>query len=161
MPDLARSQCASGRSCDRPTRSMFSVVFIGPRANAELVPKFHVALHVSHAALSMLTWNISPKCSPPDVELKFLGWNPFNAEWTKHQEILIDWPSVVTWLWHWLDFRLDHPIPEGYIYRDLSLQIGGGLEYLHLSPASRKGRRKGNPNPVPGCITGPSCSWGI
>jgi hypothetical protein len=35
---LARSQYASGRSCDRPTRSKFSVVFLGPRANAELVP---------------------------------------------------------------------------------------------------------------------------
>jgi hypothetical protein len=31
------------------------VVFLGPRANAELVPKFHVALHASHAALSMVT----------------------------------------------------------------------------------------------------------
>jgi hypothetical protein len=41
---LARSQFASGRSCDRPTRSRFSVVFLGPRANAELVPKFHVTL---------------------------------------------------------------------------------------------------------------------
>jgi hypothetical protein len=44
---LARSQFASGRSCDRPTRSRLSVVFLGPRANAELVPKFHVALHAS------------------------------------------------------------------------------------------------------------------
>jgi hypothetical protein len=31
------------------------VVFLGPRANAELVPKFHVALHPSHAALPMVT----------------------------------------------------------------------------------------------------------
>jgi hypothetical protein len=48
---LARSQFASGRSCDRPTRSRFSVVFLGPRANAELEPKFLVAPHASHAAL--------------------------------------------------------------------------------------------------------------
>jgi hypothetical protein len=27
-----------------------SAIFLGPRANAELVPKFHVALHASHAA---------------------------------------------------------------------------------------------------------------
>jgi hypothetical protein len=40
---------------DVPTRSRFSVVFLGPRANAELVPKFHAALHASHAALPMLT----------------------------------------------------------------------------------------------------------
>jgi hypothetical protein len=57
---LARSQFASGRSCDQPTRSRFSVVFLGPRANAELVPRFQAALHVSHAALPMATLKISP-----------------------------------------------------------------------------------------------------
>jgi hypothetical protein len=31
------------------------VVFLAPRANAELVPKFHVALHASHAALPIIT----------------------------------------------------------------------------------------------------------
>jgi hypothetical protein len=36
---------------------------------------------------------------------------------------------------------------------------GGGLEYLHRCPASRKRRQKGNP--VPGGIPGPPCSWGI
>jgi hypothetical protein len=51
---LARRQFAFGRSCDRPTRSRFSVDFLGPRANAELVPKFHVAQHASHAALPMV-----------------------------------------------------------------------------------------------------------
>jgi hypothetical protein len=35
---------------------------------------------------------------------------------------------------------------------------GGGFEYLHHSPASR--RRRGKGNPVPGGITGPPCSWG-
>jgi hypothetical protein len=30
---------------------------------------------------------------------------------------------------------------------------GGGVEYLHRNPASRRRRRKGNP--VPGSITGP------
>jgi hypothetical protein len=39
---LARSQFASGRSCDRPTRPRFSVV--PEQTNAELVPKFHAAL---------------------------------------------------------------------------------------------------------------------
>jgi hypothetical protein len=47
---LARSQFTSGRSCDRPIPSRFSVVFLGPRANAELVPKFHVAPHAPHGA---------------------------------------------------------------------------------------------------------------
>jgi hypothetical protein len=65
---LARSQFAYGRSCDRSTRSRFSVVFLGPRANAELVPKFHVALHISHAALPLVTLKISPYT---DVTLTF------------------------------------------------------------------------------------------
>jgi hypothetical protein len=68
----------------------------GPREHAELVPKFHVALHAEHAALPVVTQKISPYCTPPDVELKFLGCNPFNAEWTRHQDILSDWPLVET-----------------------------------------------------------------
>jgi hypothetical protein len=52
---LAKSQFASGRSCDRPTRARFSVVFLGPRANAKLVPKSHVALQALHSALPMVT----------------------------------------------------------------------------------------------------------
>jgi hypothetical protein len=57
---VARNQFASGRSCDRLTWSKFSMAFLGPRANGELVPKFHVALHASHAALPMVTLKISP-----------------------------------------------------------------------------------------------------
>jgi hypothetical protein len=57
---LARSQFASGRSFDRPTRLRFSVLFLGPRANTESVPKFHVALHASHAALPMVTLKFRP-----------------------------------------------------------------------------------------------------
>jgi hypothetical protein len=56
---LARSQFEFGRSCDRPTRSRFSVVFFVPRANSELVPKFHVALYASHAAFPMVALEIS------------------------------------------------------------------------------------------------------
>jgi hypothetical protein len=56
---LARSQFAFGRSCDRPTRSRFFVVFLGPGANAEMVPKFHDALHASHEALSIVALAIS------------------------------------------------------------------------------------------------------
>jgi hypothetical protein len=50
---LARSQFASRRSCDHTTRSRFSMVFLGPRANVELIPKFHIALHASHACSAM------------------------------------------------------------------------------------------------------------
>jgi hypothetical protein len=58
-------QFASGRSCDRPSRSRFSVVFLGPRANVELVPKFHVALHAFHAALPTVTLKFSrPNVAP-------------------------------------------------------------------------------------------------
>jgi hypothetical protein len=48
------------RFCNRPTRSRFPVVFLRPRANAELVPKLHVALRASHAALPMVTLKLSP-----------------------------------------------------------------------------------------------------
>jgi hypothetical protein len=41
---------------------------------------------------------------------------------------------------------------------DLLTPCGGGLEYLHRCPASRKRRHKGNP--VPGGITGPPCPGG-
>jgi hypothetical protein len=44
-----------------------SAVFLGPRANAKLEHKFHVALHTSHAALSMLTSKFYP-----DVDLPIL-----------------------------------------------------------------------------------------
>jgi hypothetical protein len=57
---LVRSQFASGRSFDWPTRLRFSVVFLGPRANAELVPKFDVALHASYAALPRVTLKFRP-----------------------------------------------------------------------------------------------------
>jgi hypothetical protein len=36
------------------------VVFLGLTANAELLPKLHVALHAFHAALSMAALQISP-----------------------------------------------------------------------------------------------------
>jgi hypothetical protein len=65
---LARSQFASGKSCDRLTRSRFSVVFLGPGANAELVRKFNFALHASHAALPMVALKIS---SSTNVTLNF------------------------------------------------------------------------------------------
>jgi hypothetical protein len=45
------------------------------------------------------------------------------------------------------------------ILHHTKLKCGGGLQYLHRSPASRRRRRKGNP--VPGGITGPPCSRGI
>jgi hypothetical protein len=51
---LARIQFACGRSCDRPPSPRFSVVFLGPRANAELIPKFHVALHASHQNFALI-----------------------------------------------------------------------------------------------------------
>jgi hypothetical protein len=41
------------------------VVFLGPRANAELVPKFHVALYASHAALPMVISKFSSNAAPP------------------------------------------------------------------------------------------------
>jgi hypothetical protein len=45
---------------DQPTQSMFSVLFLDSRANAKLVPKFHIALHASHAALPMVILKVLP-----------------------------------------------------------------------------------------------------
>jgi hypothetical protein len=81
---LARRQFASRKSCNPPTRSRFSVVFLGPRANAELIPKFHVALHASHAALPIVTLKISPYTNVT------LGWTTLfmgdMGEDTLHEE---------------------------------------------------------------------------
>jgi hypothetical protein len=57
---LARSRFASRRSFIRPTRSGFSVVFLGPRPNSELVPKFHIAVHALLAALPIVILKILP-----------------------------------------------------------------------------------------------------
>jgi hypothetical protein len=54
-----------GSCCDRSIWSRFSVVFFSPRANAELIPKFHVALHASHAALPMVTSKFRPNLVLP------------------------------------------------------------------------------------------------
>jgi hypothetical protein len=47
---LARSQFASGRSCDRPIRPWFFVVSLGLRAKAKLELKFRISVHASQAA---------------------------------------------------------------------------------------------------------------
>lgn len=44
---LAISLQASGRSCDQPPCSRFSLIFVGPGASAELVPTFYLALNSS------------------------------------------------------------------------------------------------------------------
>jgi hypothetical protein len=51
--------------------------------------------------------------------------------------------------------------PRIYASRDSRLTLQGvetGSIHFHRSPASRKRRQRGNP--VPGVITGPTCSWG-
>jgi hypothetical protein len=61
------------------------MVFLGPKANAELVPKFHVALHASHAALPMVTLKISPYTN---VTLTF----DFGLDHPVHGGIWVRWP---------------------------------------------------------------------
>jgi hypothetical protein len=41
------------------------VVFLDPRPNVELVPRLHVALHASHAALPMVTSKFRPNIDLP------------------------------------------------------------------------------------------------
>jgi hypothetical protein len=71
----------------------FSLV---PERMLVLVPKFHVALHASHAALPMVTLKQFRLNVLLISALNSFRWNAFNAEWARHQDILIDWPSVVT-----------------------------------------------------------------
>jgi hypothetical protein len=48
------------------------VVFLGPGANSELVPKFHVALHASHRAFPILTSKSRPKVALKHVNSNIL-----------------------------------------------------------------------------------------
>jgi len=59
-----RSQCAFGKSCDRPTRPLFTVVFLRHRASNETVPKVHFALRASHSALSKTDFKFFVKPQP-------------------------------------------------------------------------------------------------
>jgi hypothetical protein len=47
------------------------VAFLGPRENAELVPKFHIALHASYAALPMVTSKFRPTVALPMSDKNF------------------------------------------------------------------------------------------
>jgi hypothetical protein len=52
---LARSQFPSGRFYSHRISWGFSMSFLSPKANVQPVPKFHVALYVSHEALPTMT----------------------------------------------------------------------------------------------------------
>jgi hypothetical protein len=58
-----------GSSCDRPTRSKFSMVFLGPRANLEFVHKYQVARNARHEAISILISKFHPKV-PRNINIK-------------------------------------------------------------------------------------------
>jgi hypothetical protein len=71
------------------------VVFLGFRANAELVPRFHVALYASLAALPMVTLKIS-SCTNVTLTFDFAfgldqlvhgGWIRVTAPYMKKKEI--------------------------------------------------------------------------
>jgi hypothetical protein len=62
---LVRSKFASGRSCDRPTRSRFFVVFFGSRANAEFVTEFSIALHDLHVVFPIVRLKFHSKVALP------------------------------------------------------------------------------------------------
>jgi hypothetical protein len=61
------------------------------------------------------------------IELPFLCGPCRGA---RHQDLLIDWPSVAMWHGLWLNRE--------------RTSCGGGLEYFHRSPSSRSRRRKGS-----------------
>jgi hypothetical protein len=61
------------------------------------------------------------------------------TDWARHQDLLIDWPSVAMWPWLWLRFWLCVCVCGS----EIQFPCGGGVEYLHRSPASRRRRQKG------------------
>jgi hypothetical protein len=61
---LEVSRPTPGRSCVRPTRPRLPAVSLGPRADAELVPKFPVAPHACHVALPKINFKIFAKTQP-------------------------------------------------------------------------------------------------
>lgn len=67
-------QCASGTPCDS---IKILRVSLGHRANYDLVPKFHVELHASHAALPISMSENQPYSSPPpQINTKFHQCRP-------------------------------------------------------------------------------------
>jgi hypothetical protein len=91
----------SGRFCDRPTRSRLSVVLLCSKANAELVPKFHVALCASHAALQTVTSQFRLNATLPTLITKFQSTTaeiPHNFFPVKKQEVLLSFHcNFSTW----------------------------------------------------------------
>jgi hypothetical protein len=67
-------------------------------------------------------------------------------------------PTEIIGVQKWTVFS-KRSVPRCYKEDNWSNLCGGGVEYLHRSPASRRRRRKGNP--VTGGTTWPRCSWGI
>jgi hypothetical protein len=68
---LVRTLCASGRSCDRIPLSKFSLPFLGPRANAELMPKIHMTQYASHTTLHKIDIKIFTKTQSSSTRSKF------------------------------------------------------------------------------------------
>ena len=85
---LGRSQCASGRPCDPPLRSRFSVIFLGTRANSKLVSRFHVSLLLSHSAVPVLLSKFLPRRSPSNL-IKFSSkYGPPSTDSSPHSQVL-------------------------------------------------------------------------
>jgi hypothetical protein len=83
---------------------------------------------------------------------------PILSEECGYFQLPFSWNSALLCEQPSSESQIEAPTSEPGMLRCLVAPCGGGLEYLHRSPASRKRRRKGNP--VPGGITGSPCSWG-
>jgi hypothetical protein len=77
MWSVPRSYNQNSWSNEFPTRSRFSVVLLDPRANAELVPRLHVALHASYAALPMVTSKFRPNIALPQTYTRQYLWKSY------------------------------------------------------------------------------------
>jgi hypothetical protein len=65
MPDSWLEVSLHPEGSAKSNQSKLSMVFLGPKANAEFVPKFHIALHASHGALPMVTLTFHPNVALP------------------------------------------------------------------------------------------------
>jgi hypothetical protein len=64
------------------------VVFLGPRLNAELVPKIHVALHACRAALPKINFKIFAKTQTSQSDQNFVTSLPLKQKFISNTQLL-------------------------------------------------------------------------
>jgi hypothetical protein len=115
---------------------MFSVLFF-----------YMLGDHVVDADIQIGTKTYLKKVTLVVVETSVIGYEYCGTYLTQLSLILHTCKQYILYIYYILGEIVIHT------------PCGGGVDYLHRNPANRRRRRK--VNPVPGSITGPSCSRGI